>query len=241
VGARLVFPLRRLPNLSREDFQAYWLGTHAPLVAARAELLGIVRYQQVHTIADRRNVAVPSFDGIAELWVDPSAATGTPEQVGQAGAELLADERNFIDLRKSPIWMAEEHLLADGPGIGDVRLTALLRRAPGVSRAEFLSHWRGVHGPLALEYPEVLGFRRYLQLHTPEDAERFPLALERGSPPPFDGMSEVWLDKVNPDPEHAAAVRAIIMEDEAKFVDYEASPTFLGRVEVIVDRRNGRT
>ena len=37
---KLTFCLRRLPHLSREEFQAYWRETHAPLVAERAEVLG---------------------------------------------------------------------------------------------------------------------------------------------------------------------------------------------------------
>ena len=67
---RIVFPLRRLPHLSRDEFQEYWLSTHAPLVASHAATLGIVRYQQVHTRQETRVTEVPCFDGVAELWVD---------------------------------------------------------------------------------------------------------------------------------------------------------------------------
>ena len=36
---KLTFCLVRLPHLSREAFQNYWYGTHAPLVASVAETL----------------------------------------------------------------------------------------------------------------------------------------------------------------------------------------------------------
>lgn len=116
---KLTFALRRRPDLTREEFQQYWRGTHAALVAERAEVLKIKRYVQVHT-ADypglhrafqRRNDGAPQpYDGIAELWFDSMEAMGGDDPaVRQAQAELLADERNFIDLANSPMWMAVEH------------------------------------------------------------------------------------------------------------------------------------
>jgi uncharacterized protein (TIGR02118 family) len=116
---KLTFCLRRLPSFTLEAFQDYWLNTHAPLVADRAEVLNIVRYQQVHT-ADlaglheamrARNGGAPEpFDGVAELWWDSLDAMRTEsESARQASAELLEDERRFIDLRNSPMWIAEEH------------------------------------------------------------------------------------------------------------------------------------
>ncbi|MEM7095457.1 MAG: EthD domain-containing protein [Actinomycetota bacterium] len=117
---KLTFCLRRLPHLSREEFQTYWRGTHAALVAERAEVLEIRRYVQVHTMTDvdglhrafqRRNDDSPEpFDGVAELWFDDLDAMGGDDPAKrQAQAELLADERNFIDLANSPMWIADEH------------------------------------------------------------------------------------------------------------------------------------
>src|SRR5262245_27502567 len=114
MSSRLVFLLRRRPELSREEFQAYWRTTHAPLVAARAELLSIRRYQQVHTVDDVRPTNVAPFDGIAELWVDRATSKGTGAERAQACAELLADERNFIELKHSPIWYAAERPMREG-------------------------------------------------------------------------------------------------------------------------------
>ena len=115
---KLVFCLRRLPHLSRAEFQRYWHETHAPLVRRHAATLGIRRYVQLHTLdhptqdALRASRGGPeAYDGVAELWWDSAealaAATATPE--GQAaGAALLEDERRFIDLARSPLFVAVE-------------------------------------------------------------------------------------------------------------------------------------
>ena len=231
---RLVFPLHRRPELSREEFQHYWWNTHAPLVAERAEVLGIRRYQQVHTVGPAREGQLPEFDGIAELWTD-ATPTGTLEERAQAGADLLADERNFIDLARSPIWMADEHVVLDEPHEG-MRITAALRRRPEMTRQQFLEHFRDVHAPLVLANNDVLGFTRYVQLHTPDDAETFPLRASRGAPPPFDAMSEIWTRSVDVAAERAAEARALIREDEAKLYDPAGTILWLSEVKVVVDR-----
>jgi uncharacterized protein (TIGR02118 family) len=121
---KLVFCLRRQPHLSREAFQTYWRETHAPLVRERAKAIGALRYVQVHTTHDDLNALLRAsrggpepFDGVAELWFEDraslEAALGT-DAGRTAGAELLADERKFIDLERSPLWIGEEH-----PIVGD--------------------------------------------------------------------------------------------------------------------------
>ncbi|HZQ87007.1 MAG TPA: EthD domain-containing protein [Acidimicrobiales bacterium] len=116
---KLVFVLRRRPELSREDFQAYWRDKHAPLVASLGTALGVRRYVQTHTVDTPLNEMLQAsrggpaeYDGIAELWWDSldelAAAASSPEGL-QAGAQLLEDEAKFIDLANSPLWLAEEH------------------------------------------------------------------------------------------------------------------------------------
>lgn len=111
---KLTYCLRRLPHLSREDFQCYWRDIHAPLVAKHAATLGIVKYEQVHTGFDAMNDAIRAsrggpepYDGIAELWFESEASMQAAAQnpgVAEAARELLEDERNFIDLANSPLW-----------------------------------------------------------------------------------------------------------------------------------------
>jgi hypothetical protein len=47
---KLTFCLRRLPSLSLQQFQDYWLNQHGPLVRRLQPALGMVRYVQVHRL-----------------------------------------------------------------------------------------------------------------------------------------------------------------------------------------------
>lgn len=113
---KLVFCLRRKEGMSLEEFQRYWFETHGPLVRSHAETLRIRRYVQVHTSATPLNDALrgsrggpESFDGVAELWWDSLDDLASPTAEATAAAqELLSDERRFIDLARSPLWIAEE-------------------------------------------------------------------------------------------------------------------------------------
>lgn len=116
----LIFCLRRLPHLSRDEFQRYWRERHAPLVRTHAAALGIHRYVQAHTVdhpvaeaaAAARGAPEP-FDGVAELWFDADELlrlmqTDTGAEAAQA---LLEDERRFLDLARSPIFIAEDYVV----------------------------------------------------------------------------------------------------------------------------------
>ena len=233
MGSRIVFPLRRLPHLSRDEFQDYWFTVHGPLVASHARTLGIVRYQQVHTRTETRATSVPCFDGVAELWVDPSVATGSSADRAAAAEALLADERTFIDHSMSPIWVAEEDVRLEGSTEG-LRMTATLRRNPAISREQFRHHWRELHGPWAMRHPEVFGFRHYVQLHAPLDADDNPMARARQAPPAFDGVSVIYRDAPTAPADVVAALRHEFHVDEQNFLDIDASPVFMGDVLTII-------
>jgi uncharacterized protein (TIGR02118 family) len=121
---KLVFSLQRRPDLTREEFQAYWRDQHAPLVSRHAAALRIRRYVQTHAQASEvasaqsaaRGSESDAFDGQAELWWDSLddivAAVSTPAGQ-QAAIDLLEDERTFIDLPNSPMWIGEEHVIVD--------------------------------------------------------------------------------------------------------------------------------
>jgi uncharacterized protein (TIGR02118 family) len=116
---KLVFCLRRLPHLTLEEFQDYWLNTHGPLVRSHASALKIQRYVQSHTLRNpgldqslaASRGAPEGFDGVAELWwnsiEDLLSATATDEG-REAGRILLEDERKFIDDSRSPLWVSDE-------------------------------------------------------------------------------------------------------------------------------------
>jgi len=114
---KLTFCLKRLPHLSREEFQDYWRNHHAPLVKSLQDALKIKRYVQVHALGDELSAplrasrgAPDGYDGIAELWWENAGdMASTDPQARKAGRALLEDEKKFIDLEKSPIWLSVEH------------------------------------------------------------------------------------------------------------------------------------
>jgi uncharacterized protein (TIGR02118 family) len=122
---KLSFCLRRLPHLSRAEFQRYWREQHAPLVARHRDVLRIQRYVQLHSADGPANDLLrasrggpEAYDGIAELWWRSEAdlAEATASEAGRrAGAELLEDERRFIDLSRSPLWLGVEHEVLVAP------------------------------------------------------------------------------------------------------------------------------
>jgi uncharacterized protein (TIGR02118 family) len=118
---KLTFCLVRLPNLSREAFQAYWFDTHGPLVASVADELKIRRYVQLHSLPAEASAglrasrsAPEEYDGVAELWFDSLevlAENGRRPEAQAAAALLLEDERRFIDLPKSPLWWGQARVV----------------------------------------------------------------------------------------------------------------------------------
>jgi uncharacterized protein (TIGR02118 family) len=119
MSVHLVFCLRRLPSLTLPEFLDYWRDTHAALVRERAAALHIARYEQsrpvpgwpANSVAGARNAPEP-YDGVASLWFDSVEefyAGGSTPEGRRAARELLEDERRFIDLARSPIWLAEDH------------------------------------------------------------------------------------------------------------------------------------
>jgi hypothetical protein len=97
---------------------------HGPLVRRHAATLRIRRYVQVHTLdhpvqdALRASRGGPeAYDGVAELWWDSlddlTAASADPAWRA-ASLALLEDERRFIDLAASPVFVGEEQPVVGG-------------------------------------------------------------------------------------------------------------------------------
>jgi uncharacterized protein (TIGR02118 family) len=120
---KLVFCLRRRPDVTEEEFHRYWRDDHGPLVARHASTLGIRRYVQLHTVPGPVNAPLAAsrgspeaYDGVAELWFDDAetlaAAAGT-DAGRAAAAELARDEERFIDHARSPLFVADEYPVID--------------------------------------------------------------------------------------------------------------------------------
>ena len=118
---KMVMCLCRRPDLTREQFQDYWLNEHGPFFQKNAGIMRSKRYVQAHTIDPPLNDGLrssrgmlPEFDGVAEVWFeseeDLMAAMSSPE--GQElSAALLEDEGNFVDHSKSSAFIVREREL----------------------------------------------------------------------------------------------------------------------------------
>lgn len=118
---QFVYVLRRRAELTPEEFHRYWQEEHGALVASVAEVMGIKRYVQVHSRVDARRYEDATrglldepYDGVAEIWFDRAAATGTREEQAEADRRLAEDEAKFIDFTRSAMWTGEEIVVVGG-------------------------------------------------------------------------------------------------------------------------------
>jgi len=162
---RLVYPLRRKPGMSLAEFQRYWRDIHGPLVARHSTTLTILRYVQLHSLDDpingqlagARGKMEPPYDGVAELWYTNREAFAGPMGTSDgraAGRELLEDEKRFIDLPNSPLWLAyeypqinpsEEIVARESSSL--VKLFFCLRHPQHMTLEQAQLYWRTQHGP----------------------------------------------------------------------------------------------
>ena len=113
---KLVYCVRRNPALSADEFRKTWLNDHGPLVNSVREILGMVRYVQSHTLVEesegvrKSRGAKPPYDGITEVWFERIDSLGADaEEAAEAARRLLEDEKRFIDLENSAVFLTEEH------------------------------------------------------------------------------------------------------------------------------------
>ena len=255
---RLVFALRRQANMSRADFQSYWLHQHAPLVASFATDLNILRYVQTHTLDDPANQAAqaargqmePEYDGVAELWWASEEALRdnlSAPAAQTAGAALLADEAKFIDLAQSPLWFAYEYPqinpspenIVARPKSGVVRVFFPLRQQNSVSEADARHYWLTHHGPIVRSHGAATGTLCYRQVHRANSDLDAALQEARGTQvESYLGHAEAWVDRGQaPRTQEAKDANDAFIADEHNFIDMQRSTIFFGKEHTIIDHR----
>lgn len=112
-----------------------------------------------------------------------------------------------------------------------IKMTMLLKRAPGVTREEFIDHHVRVHGALMRSIPEGREhILRYVQTHPV--ATSFA-TVEQAD---FDGTAELWFDS----PEGLDAVMGsetfttVVAADEPNFLDQTATVIIVGELDAII-------
>lgn len=118
---KFVMCITRHPDMSREEFNDYWINKHGPFFMKNADAMRARKYVQSQTVDTPLNEGLrssrgmlPEFDGVAEVWFESEEELmqGMSSPEGQKlGAALLEDERNFIDHSKSSAFIVKEYEL----------------------------------------------------------------------------------------------------------------------------------
>jgi uncharacterized protein (TIGR02118 family) len=216
--------IKRKPGMPVEEFQGYWRARHPEVVT---RLPGVRRYVQSHTLLSAYEHGDPTYDGIAEVWADDTAALRAMTQ-SPAHPDLVADEARFIDRASMGVIITEDHVVKDGtaaPGSAVKQVDFLVRKA-GLSVEKFQRHWLLEHGPIAAAIPAL---RRYVQSHTRRGA------YEAGRAPAYDGAAISWYDSAEAFRAAAAGAEyASVAADGPSFLAMDQIRSILTREHVIV-------
>jgi uncharacterized protein (TIGR02118 family) len=122
-----------------------------------------------------------------------------------------------------------------------VKLVYCVHRRADIDPKEFHRYWLEEHGRLAGNLlTGALRARKYVQSHTIPTEVNDQLRQSRRSAAAFDGITEVWWDRLEDlieattSPEGRDAGRRLL-EDEATFIDFSRSVIFLTEEHTIVD------
>jgi uncharacterized protein (TIGR02118 family) len=101
-----------------------------------------------------------------------------------------------------------------------IKILGILTRRDGITHEEFVRHWFGIHGPLALAVP---GIRRYVQSHiigtrTRPDVPETDVAV--------DGIAELWYDDMESFQRAAATPEMRALTDDGAL--------FIGQIKTYV-------
>lgn len=121
---KLVFCVKRNPNMSPAEFQDYWLNHHGPLFKKFADAYKAVRYVQSHTIDSPLNEimrksrgTLEAYDGVGEIWwqsEEDFLEAISSQEIQKLRGMFVEDEARFINLSASSVFFTVEHVLVDG-------------------------------------------------------------------------------------------------------------------------------
>ena len=103
-----------------------------------------------------------------------------------------------------------------------IKSIVMIRRKNDITQEAFIRHYEEVHAPLAIRYFEGC-FKRYVR--------NYVVAALGDEPPPFDVISEFWVEDENAlvriaELNSAPAAQAL-RDDEAEFMDVARTVTYM--------------
>lgn len=233
--------LKRRPDLTQQQFSDHWHTTHAKVLAEQGNHQKYNRrYVQNHFIhGTALKFASTLFDGAAQM--NPHSAdvlNSTFQQDPLYMQFVRPDENRFLDVPNCAVIYCESRDFHDGPTSGDYKLLGLLKRAPNLTRKEFLTYWRERNAALVRTVPEfwdrVRGYSQHYVI--PEASKGMAAGEEDSQASGFDGIAELRFDSLA---DLVAAFTApryleIIRPDENSFIG-RGSASFVAREEFIYD------
>lgn len=238
---KLIYCLRRLPHLSREEFQDHWLEHHAQF---RRRLKSLRRYVQYHTLAhdpireamaQAGEGAVEPFDGVSIGWWDNLEALKAGMDHSPDVAAALEDEKLFIDHSRSLACLTREQVIVEPEGSVPYVLIECLRRRSDMDRADFQQRWlhHAEIGRRAHAQGLLMG---YIQNHTLLGAAGRLEGLGAAEEP-FDGVVTAYFASLVTFKTLVASPLAAqeSFEDEKTFIDHRQTVYMLTRRHVIKD------
>jgi len=105
-----------------------------------------------------------------------------------------------------------------------VKFVYVVRRRPELSAEAFRKYWLENHGPFVRKLAHALRAKRYVQSHTLDTPLNQIARQIRGAQAPYDGVTELWFDKIE---DLLAAAQTVegqqanmaLAQDEARFCD----------------------
>jgi len=124
-----------------------------------------------------------------------------------------------------------------------IKLSFCLTRQDYLTREEFQDYWINNHAPLVKSVSKDLKIIKYHQIHckdydflNPTRKARVPKGI---LPNEYDGIAEIYWDswddlKSLSDDKKARDAGKILLDDEAKFIDFQKSPLMFSDIHKII-------
>ena len=239
---KLLYLQRRLPSLTRAEFQEHWLESHARFAR---QLPSVLRYVQYATLEDDpiQQALAQAADG-REPYDGLTAAWFASEDEFKRGmehplvADALADEGHFIDPARSVALLVEERVQVEPRGACPIVLVECLRRPAGIDRATFSERWHH-HAEIGKKAASLGMLAGYIQNHALPEGEDGVEVLEdqATSTESWDGVVTAYFESI-------AVAKALFasplaaeeaFEDERSFIDHDKGVYMLARRHVAKD------
>jgi len=171
--------LKRVSNLTHEEFVKRWLEVHVPLVKATP---GLIKFR-ANIIDEKRSQNAP-YDGVAEVWYE-NAQVARESMDGELAAKIKEGRKQLYQSGVAPYLDTTEYVILEpsaGPARPQVKRIGMVpRRAPDMSYAQFVHEWVEVHAP---DYMKTTPGIRGYTINVAKESD----------PSPYGGYASLWWD-----------------------------------------------